>query len=240
MSTVPISRYVSTGPLLVVAVTVAFAIGPIADVAARGHRDVRVRAKAHFDRGEAAFARGEYREALLEYDAAYRLTPLAGLLFNIAQCHRNLGSDERAIYTYRLYLAKAPRAGNRDAVLSLIAELEAKVAAQRRTAASSGAGDGGPAVVVEGETTGTGAQPSNGHGTADTDTQAFNVTANATATPIKRDETRPWYKRWWVWTAVGAAVIGGAVGIYLGTQSSGGSGWTNDTNFPDPPLFNPN
>ena len=40
----------------------------------------------------------------------------------------------------------------------------------------------------------------------------------AARTPVVR--SKPFYKRWWFWTAVGAVVVGGTgLGIYLGTRS---------------------
>jgi len=36
----------------------------------------------------------------------------------------------------------------------------------------------------------------------------------------------PWFKRWWVWTIVGAVAIGGGAAVYAGTRGSGGDGLT--------------
>jgi Tetratricopeptide repeat len=45
-------------------------------------------------------------------------------LFNIAQCHRQLGNKQEAIKFYRSYLRKVPDAPNAEEVRKLIASLE--------------------------------------------------------------------------------------------------------------------
>jgi tetratricopeptide (TPR) repeat protein len=100
--------------------------------------DALARARRHFLRGEQLFALGRFREALGEYEAAFEASPLPELLFNIGQCHRNLGNYEEAIFSFRKYLRLRPEARNRDAVEKLIADLEeqrdraADAAARRR------------------------------------------------------------------------------------------------------------
>lgn len=37
-------------------------------------------------------------------------------------------------------------------------------------------------------------------------------------TPAPRDQPRRWYKKWWVWTAVGVALVGAGVGIAFAVQ----------------------
>jgi len=65
----------------------------------------KAQAREKFTQGNEAYARGEFREALDAFDAAYRLAPLPGFLFNVAQCRRQLGSYERAAHFYRRYLS---------------------------------------------------------------------------------------------------------------------------------------
>lgn len=83
-------------------------------------------AKKHFQKGEKLFNLGKFDDALVEYEAAYERKPLPGFLYNIAQCHRNLGNYKQAIFGYRNYLRQVPDAKNREAVLDLIDELEDK------------------------------------------------------------------------------------------------------------------
>lgn len=92
-------------------------------------------AKKHFQRGEKLFNLGKFDDALAEYEAAYEKKPLPGFLYNIAQCHRNLGNYKQAIFGYRNYLRQVPDAANREAVEALIDELEAEQRAREDAAA---------------------------------------------------------------------------------------------------------
>jgi tetratricopeptide (TPR) repeat protein len=88
-------------------------------------------AKKHYEKGEKLFALGRFEDALAEYEAAFEAKPLPGFLFNIGQCHRNLGDYEAAIFSYRKYLKLEPDADNREAVEELIADLEQKIEARK-------------------------------------------------------------------------------------------------------------
>ncbi|MHB1843420.1 MAG: hypothetical protein ACYCWW_01120 [Deltaproteobacteria bacterium] len=69
---------------------------------------------------------GDFEKALLDAQRAYELEPLAGLLYNLGQCHRALHHWERAEFFYRGYLREKPRAKNRAEVAQLIAQMQAK------------------------------------------------------------------------------------------------------------------
>jgi tetratricopeptide (TPR) repeat protein len=81
-------------------------------------------AKRHFTTGEKLFALGRFDEALEEYQMAFDAKPIAGFLFNIGQCYRNLGNLDQAIFSFRKYLTLQPDAPNTESVQQLIAELE--------------------------------------------------------------------------------------------------------------------
>jgi tetratricopeptide (TPR) repeat protein len=96
------------------------------DKADRADKADKEQAQLHFSRGEKLFAIGEFADALDEYRSAYEAFPAPEFLFNIAQCHRNLGNYDEAIFSFRRFLELDPDAQNRPAVEALIAELEAK------------------------------------------------------------------------------------------------------------------
>ena len=81
-------------------------------------------AKKHFYRGEKLFALRRFKDALRHYEAAFEARPLPEFLFNIGQCHRNLGNFQEAIFSFRKYLKLMPRARNREQVEEYIRRLE--------------------------------------------------------------------------------------------------------------------
>ncbi len=97
-------------------------------------------AKAFVDKGSAAYKQQHFTEALVLFQRAYRESPEPALLFNIAECERQLGSFETAARSYRSYVEKSPDAANRDEATQLAAQMdEAALAAQTKPV---------PAVVV--------------------------------------------------------------------------------------------
>lgn len=93
-------------------------------------------AKRHFDRGQKLFTLGKFDEALDEYQKAFDASPIPDFLYNIGQCHRNLGNYEQAIFSFKRFLQLDPEAQNRDKVEIIIDELEDKL--ERQNARGSG------------------------------------------------------------------------------------------------------
>ncbi len=79
---------------------------------------------------------GDFASALGDITQAYKLDPRAGLLFNLAQCHRALEHWRQAEFFYRGYLRGRPDAKNRSQVLALIAEMRQRQAAAEARAAA--------------------------------------------------------------------------------------------------------
>lgn len=96
----------------------------------------RAKAKKHFERGEKLFALGKFEQALDQYQLAYDAAPIPDFLFNMGQCHRNLGDYEAAIFSFRKYLKLVPDADDREQVEAYIDELEAEQ--DKRNAAKFG------------------------------------------------------------------------------------------------------
>lgn len=91
--------------------------------------DQTAEAKAHFKKGTDLYRQARYREAIAEFQAAYRLRPHGVLHFNIAQCHEKLGDIPAALASYHDYLREVPGAEDRDTVQRAISNLEARLAA---------------------------------------------------------------------------------------------------------------
>lgn len=115
--------------LLIAAVALVLALGVVAPPASAEDKATRT-ARKHYEKGQKLFALRRFDEALLAYEAAFEAKPLPGFLFNIGQCHRNLGDYDAAIFTFRKYLRADPDTDNREAVLELLDELERKKEAE--------------------------------------------------------------------------------------------------------------
>lgn len=88
-------------------------------------------AKTHFYRGTRFYEVGEYRQALEEYKAAHLAKADPAFLYNIAQCHRQLGELEQAVTMYKRFLTASPNAVNRSDVEKRVAELEGELAKRK-------------------------------------------------------------------------------------------------------------
>lgn len=111
-----------TAPLvrILLAITAATALTATAHAdsgTARARREVRA---ADID-----YRLGRFGPALAGYTRAYELYPVPELLFNIAQCHKNLKDYDKAIFFFEGYLRDAPNAANRALVEDLLRELKA-------------------------------------------------------------------------------------------------------------------
>lgn len=91
--------------------------------------DATRQAKAHFARGAALYKQARYREAIAEFEAAYRLRPHGDLFYNLAQCHERLGDLPAALRAYHDYLRAVPDAEDRATVRQAMANLESRLEA---------------------------------------------------------------------------------------------------------------
>jgi hypothetical protein len=88
----------------------------------------RAEGRRHFEQAEQHFQRGEFAEALVQYEAGYRLTRLPGFIINVAHCHRLMGDLRKARSYYRRYLVVAPVGPRKDEVEEMIATLDKALA----------------------------------------------------------------------------------------------------------------
>jgi tetratricopeptide (TPR) repeat protein len=165
----------------------------------------KAEARKHFQRGMARYNLTEYREAAIEFQAAYRLHPDPVFLYNLAQSYRLSSQPEEALRFYKTYLRADPKASNRREVESRIQELERQIATapppKMEPVPPPKAGP--PPNLTPPPAT---AEPAPGAGVA--------TSKPAPARP-------PAYQRWWLWTVVGVVVAGAAVGIGVGVSQSG-------------------
>jgi tetratricopeptide (TPR) repeat protein len=144
-------------------------------------------------RARAAFASGNYEEALELYTALFAETVHPIYQRNIARCYQNLNQPERAIKSFREYLrqGKSITPEERAEVESFIKELDTEV--QKAEAAKKPLPPAAPPVE-------------------DKPAEPVLVPAPAPVAPIETAET-PYYKKAWFWGVVGGvacvAVVGG-------------------------------
>jgi tetratricopeptide (TPR) repeat protein len=167
--------------------------------------DAKRIAKGHSDLARSYFESKQYDQAILEYEAAWRILPLARLLFNIAQSQRLKGDKHAALETYRRFVSQEPEGvtsdearGHVDALTRELADEEAaaRAAAQKNAAPPAVAPVAPPPAPV--------------------------VVTPVAARPSEPERSRtPTYKKWWVWTIVGGVVVAGAaVGLGVGLSQS--------------------
>jgi tetratricopeptide (TPR) repeat protein len=153
---------------------------------------VKEQARALNDRGTAEYRLGYYDKAASLYEEAYRLLPDPALLYNVGQAYRMAGQRDEALNAYKSYLrTSAPEAPNRDFARKRIEELEAAGAA--------------PASAL---TRPVQLQP--------TDMPVGPPTLVGSPTAA---HDQPRSRRWWLWGAVGALVVGGvATAVILASR----------------------
>ncbi|HSD22191.1 MAG TPA: PEGA domain-containing protein [Anaeromyxobacter sp.] len=86
-------------------------------------------AKACFRKGAELYRAKQYREAIAEFEAAYRLKPAGAIHYNVAQCRERLGEWPAAIRSYHDYLRETPEANDRAVVRAAVKKLEERLAA---------------------------------------------------------------------------------------------------------------
>lgn len=174
-------------------------------------RDNKQLAKELYVEGTRLYDLNDYGKALESFKKAYLSFEEPSLLFNIAQCQRQLGQKDEAIKTYRSFLRKLPNASNRAEVQRLITKLEEALENERQANRMPPQGvDPKPEPVV-----------------APAPVAAPPTPAVATTEPVAAVDhavkPKPIYKKWWLWTIVGVVVVGGAVGAGVGIALSGSS-----------------
>ena len=129
------------------------------------------------------------------------------LLFDIAQCYRNLGDYDRAQFFFRRFTVAAPDSPNRPAVERLIAEMGRLEQERQAKEQGGGGGTASPGVAVLAATDSVRREGQPG-------TSLLAPATAASSTPARR----PIYRRPWFWGGVGAAVVAGVVAAVVLTH----------------------
>jgi tetratricopeptide (TPR) repeat protein len=100
--------------------------------AAPAHADPADEAVALYERGSAAYRKGEFREAVTLLERAYALRPDPVLLYNIGRAQEGLGDYPRAIAAYERYLKEESEVPDRAALERRISILRRQIAEQEQ------------------------------------------------------------------------------------------------------------
>src|SRR5687768_15876190 len=90
------------------------------------------KARAHFEKGTSFYNLAHFKDALGEFESGYLEKADPVFIYNIAQCHRQMGNIGEALRFYRTYLRSAPKAPNRVEVERRIKDLEAASATETK------------------------------------------------------------------------------------------------------------
>jgi tetratricopeptide (TPR) repeat protein len=155
------------------------------------------KARIVFREAQQHYKLAEYAQALDGFKETYRLLEDPSLLFNIAQCYRQLNKKEEAIRFFRTFLHDAGDVPDRENVEQTVASLEKALRDEQAANASPPVETPAPPVA-----------PAPVLAPAPASVQA-------SAHPAAREKT-PVYKRWWLWTTVAVVAAGAGVGLGLG------------------------
>jgi hypothetical protein len=202
-------------------------------------------AKQHYEEGTKALNLGEFKRAITEYKAGYNAKPDPVFLYNMGQAARLDGDLVQAAFYYRSYLTNAPHAANRREVESRIASLDAQISRQRAVTEAPPNGAAPPPSFGKTEPPSqpllTTTEPDNSAPPAPAPAVApkpVDLPPSVVVTPtvVATTEAQPLYKKWWLWTAVGAVVVV-AVGVGVGVGVSSGGNSAPASKYGTQPVF---
>ena len=93
-------------------------------------------ARGHAKKGGAFYNLGKFQEAVTEFEAAYQFLPVPALLFNIAQCYRQLDNLPMAARLYQSFLRSNPSESAGKQAQELLDKVESDLKNRKATAAS--------------------------------------------------------------------------------------------------------
>jgi hypothetical protein len=123
--------------------------GAAAGGAAQPSAEARQRARDAYAAGQTQFRAGQYTEALVSFETAYREVPNPVVLLGVAECHERMNNWAQAVTTLERYLAERTDAPDRAAVEARITAARARPAILVVSSTPVGA-----AIAVDGNPTG--------------------------------------------------------------------------------------
>jgi tetratricopeptide (TPR) repeat protein len=185
---------------------------------------VEEQARARFAEGNLAYDVGDFGKALKSFSEAYRLKPLPGFLFNMAQCHRQLGQFSRAAFFYRRYLSLLPDTASAPVVRELVQEMEARAREQEARRLERERAEQDKQVQRARADAANAEAEAAAHRRAELEAEqrALEVrTAQSLTGPGPQGQAQggaKWTRKWWVWAGAGAAAALVTTGVILATR----------------------
>lgn len=193
-------------------------LAPLPAVGTELSDETLARARVKYTEGTEAYEHGDFHQALESFDAAYELAPLPGLLFDVAQCHRQLGAFERAAFFYRRYLALSEEEpANAPLVKELIAEMDSQV--EQESASSLARGESVVPALPSKAPEPRGAPKQERSRLKDAERKALDIRTSRSLSAARKSlppgavpgEPEPpresLARKWWVWAGAGAVVL---------------------------------
>jgi tetratricopeptide (TPR) repeat protein len=158
-------------------------------------------ARAHFQRGQELANQGKYPQAYLEFEAGYRQSHRPLFLFNLGEAARAFGDAGRARAAYQRYLEEDPSGPMVSSAQSRLTDLGPGVATDLGLSKKDEGGDK-PAPQIS---------------------PLLLPPERFTTEEPKEQPSRPLWKKWPFWAAVGGVVAGG-VAVYALTRDTSACG----------------
>lgn len=156
----------------------------------------------HYLQARTLSTAGQFIDALDEYHAAYAIQPVPTLLFNIARLNHKLGRLKEAASAYEAYLRQD--IGSDPALKEKAKEYLSQIPTQSEPLVSSPQAVPIPPIAPAEH--------------PEVQLMPFRPPPPPPSSSERSFAFVPVYQRWWLWTAVGAVVLGGTLAIVIGTQ----------------------
>lgn len=176
--------------------------------------------KALYDEGSGQYALGHFQEALKDFERVYLLKRLPALLFNIAQCHRQMKNFEEAAVTLRSFIRLAPDSPQIKNARELLKQVEEAQRAQKTAQTMPPLDENGRDVSGESPLAAKPAEPKPAPKTE----VALVATPPKPAPAVAVVETTPpppEHKPFYAWISGGAAVAALGAGAVFGIRAKG-------------------
>jgi tetratricopeptide (TPR) repeat protein len=193
-------------------------------------------AKMHYQKATAHYAVGEYHDAAIEYEEAYKAKQDPALLYNAAQSHRLANDNQKALLLYKnivkLYPTSKYAVESKDRIDKLSAAIATTQSPPNQPAPVE-VGAGAPSVATPSPAAPPPAgavqpigqpAPTASPVPAAPPPSAPAATVAAAPPPTGGTET-PVYEKWWFWTAIGVVVVGAVVVVAASSGST--TPWNN-------------